>query len=103
MKGQSTYVYGLPANTTLPPVQQLAPVMNQTQRFTADLRYYINRHWSAGGAWWYEKYTVNDYAQDANTLTSIALPQPTPTYLMIGYVLRPYTANTFWGRVTYLF
>ena len=41
--------------------------------------------------------------KDATTLTSIALPQPTPTYLMIGYVLRPYTANTFWGRVTYLF
>jgi hypothetical protein len=45
---------------------------------------------------------VNDFAQEPETLNSIAQPSTSPTFLMFGYTTRPYTANTFVGRLTYL-
>ena len=94
---ESLYVYGLAPNTTLAPVQQLPPVVNELQRATADLRYHFTRHLGAGVVYWYDKYTVNDFAMGTQTLTTIAQP----SFLMIGYLARPYTANTLSGRFTY--
>jgi MtrB/PioB family decaheme-associated outer membrane protein len=94
---ESLYVYGLAPNTTLAPVQQLPPVVNELQRATADLRYRFTTHMGAGIVYWYDKYTVNDFAMGTQTLTTIAQP----SFLMIGYLARPYTANTISGRFTY--
>jgi MtrB/PioB family decaheme-associated outer membrane protein len=94
---ESLYVYGLAPNTTLPPVVQLPAVVNQLQRGTLDVRYHLTSHWAAGLVYWYDKYNVNDFAQGAQTLTSITQP----SYLMIGYLDRPYTANTVSGRFTF--
>jgi MtrB/PioB family decaheme-associated outer membrane protein len=95
---ESLYVYGLAPNSTLPPVVQLPAVVNQLQRATLDARYFLSTHLAAGLVYWFDKYTVNDFALDSGTLTSIAQP----SFLMIGYVDRPFTANSVWGRVTYL-
>ena len=46
--------------------------------------------------YWYDSYRVNDFALGAETLTSLAQP----SFLMIGYLSRPYTANTIMGRLT---
>jgi len=97
-RAETTYIYGLAANTTLPPVVQLPPVQNELQRGTADLRYTISRHFQAGGAYWFEKYTVDNFAQNPSTLSTLAQP----SFLILGYLTRPYTANTIIGRVTYL-
>jgi MtrB/PioB family decaheme-associated outer membrane protein len=94
---ESLYVYGLAANTTLAPVQQLPAVVNELQRATADLRYHFTSHLGAGIVYWYDKYSVNDFAMGTQTLTTIAQP----SFLMIGYLARPYTANTISGRFTY--
>jgi MtrB/PioB family decaheme-associated outer membrane protein len=94
---ESLYVYGLAPNTTLPPVVQLPAVVNQLQRATVDVRYRFTPHFGAGVVYWYDKYAVNDFALGAQTLTSIAQP----SFLMIGYIDRPYTANTVSGRFTY--
>jgi MtrB/PioB family decaheme-associated outer membrane protein len=94
---ESVYVYGLAPNTTLPPVQQLPPVVNELQRATADLRYRFNQRFGAGLVFWYDKYTVNDFAMGTQTLTSVAQP----SFFTIGYLFRPYTANTISGRLTY--
>jgi hypothetical protein len=94
---ESLYVYGLAPNTTLAPVQQLPPVVNELNRLTADLRYHFTRHLGGGIVYWFDKYTVNDFAMGAETLTTIAQP----SFLMIGYLARPYTANTLSGRFTY--
>jgi hypothetical protein len=91
------YVYGLAPNTTLPPVQQLPPVVNELQRATAEIRYRLNPRFGAGLVYWYDKYTVNDFAMGTQTLTSIAQP----SFFTIGYLFRPYTANTISGRFTY--
>lgn len=94
---ESLYVYGLPANATLTPVVQLPAVVNTLQRGTVDVRYSLSSHVAAGLVYWYDKYSVNDFALGAQTLTGIAQP----SFLMIGYLNRPYTANTFVGRLTY--
>jgi hypothetical protein len=94
---ESLYVYGLAPNTTLPPVSQLPPVINELQRATAEIRHRFTPHVGAGIVYWYDKYTVNDFAAGTQTLTSIAQP----SFLTIGYLARPYTANTVSGRFTY--
>jgi MtrB/PioB family decaheme-associated outer membrane protein len=94
---ESLYLYGLAPNTTLAPVQQLPPVVNELQRATGEIRYRLSPRFGAGLVYWYDKYTVNDFATGTQTLTSIAQP----SFLMIGYLYRPYTANTISGRFTY--
>jgi MtrB/PioB family decaheme-associated outer membrane protein len=96
--GDSRYVYGLAPDTTLPSVQQLPIVSNRLQRATFDVRYYLTRHTAVGGMYWYDQFKTDDYATEPATLNSIAQP----SFLMIGYTTRPYTANTFVGRVTYI-
>jgi MtrB/PioB family decaheme-associated outer membrane protein len=100
-KAQSTYVYGLAANTTLPAPVQLPAVVNTLQRGTADVKYFLTSHLAAGLVYWYDKYDVNDFALGPQS--SLALPATaSPTTMYLGYYFRPYSANTFWGRLTYL-
>ena len=94
---ESLYVYGLAPNTTLAPVVQLPAVVNELQRGTVDVRYHFTSHFGAGLVYWYDKYSVNDFALGTQTLTSITQP----SFLMIGYLDRPYTASTFSGQFTY--
>ncbi len=94
----SLYFYGLAPNSTLPPVAQLPSVVNELQRATVDVRHYLTRRLAAGIVYWFDTYSVDDFAQGTETLTGIAQP----SFLMIGYTTRPYTANTFMGRLTYL-
>jgi hypothetical protein len=95
---ESVYVYGLAPNSSLPAVTQLPPVVNDLQRGTVDVRYYLTTHLAAGGSYWYDRYRVNDFALGPETLTSLAQP----SFLTMGYLYRPYTANTLMGRLTFL-
>ena len=97
-RARSTYVYGLAPNSSLPPVVQLPAVLNELQRATIDMRYYVTRHLAAGFAYWFDKYEVNDFALGQETGTTLAQP----SFLTLGYLYRPYTANTLMGRLTYL-
>ena len=94
---ESTYIYGLAANSTLPPVEQLPPVWNTRNRISADASYLVTTHWAAGLVYWYEKYNVDDFAFNADTLNTVAQP----SFISLQYMYRPYIANTFWGRLTY--
>jgi len=95
---ESLYVYGLTPDTTLPPVQQLPAVTNRLQRATFDVRYYLTRHTAVGGMYWYDSYRVNNFAEGAETLDGVVQP----SFLTIGYTHRPYTANSFVGRFSYI-
>jgi hypothetical protein len=75
-----------------------AAAVNAVQRGTVDVRYYVSRHISLGGAHWFDQYRVNDFALGAQTLTTLAKP----SFPMLGNVSRPYTANTLMGRLTYI-
>jgi MtrB/PioB family decaheme-associated outer membrane protein len=94
---ESVYVYGLAPNSPLPPVVQLPAVVNTLQRGTVDVRYSLTRHLALGGAYWYDKYSVDDFALGSQTLTTLA----EPSFLMLGSLYRPYTASTIMGRLTY--
>jgi hypothetical protein len=94
---ESLYLYGLAPNSTLATPVQLPPVVNELQRATGEIRYRLSPRFGAGLVYWYDKYTVNDFAMGTQTLTSIAQP----SFLMLGYLFRPYTANTISGRFTY--
>jgi MtrB/PioB family decaheme-associated outer membrane protein len=98
---QSLYTYGLAPNTVIAPLLQLAPVMNELQRATVDCRYFLSRHLAIGAVYWLDKYRVDDFA--LGPVESLAQPATaTPTLMMLGYFYRPYTANSFMGRLTYL-
>ena len=47
--------------------------------------------------YWYEKYTIDDFALDPQAIPRLDLNQA----LLIGYSYQPYTAQTFWGRIFY--
>jgi len=80
----------------------LPAVTNQMQRGIVDGLYHVTNHLGLGVAYMYDKYTVNDFAlgPQANGLVPSAA-SATPSIMMLGYNYLPYTANTFWGRLTY--
>jgi hypothetical protein len=98
---ESTYTYGLAANTVVAAPVQLTPVMNELQRGTIDGRYFVSRHLALGAVYYFDKYTVDDFA--LSPVASLAQPATaTPALMMVGYFYRPYTANSLMGRLTYL-
>jgi MtrB/PioB family decaheme-associated outer membrane protein len=96
-RSRSQYLYLLPSNTSLAAPQQLPPVVNALHRANVDVKYYFARQLAAGIGYWFDKYTVEDFALGEETLTRIDMPGA----LLLGYVWRPYTANTVWARITY--
>jgi predicted anti-sigma-YlaC factor YlaD len=103
-KADSLYVYGLGPNQTVfttTSLAQLPAVTNKLQRATVDSRYFLTKHVAVGLVYWYDKYDVNDFA--LGPLSSLAQPATASASLMLlGNYYRPYTANTFMGRFTYL-
>jgi hypothetical protein len=57
----------------------------------------FTRHLGGNVSIWYETYHVDDFAFSPQTLETIAQP----SFLILGYVYRPYTATTIQGRLTY--
>jgi MtrB/PioB family decaheme-associated outer membrane protein len=83
--------------TTLPTPAELPPTLSELQRGTVDLTYALRSHLSIGMSYWHEQYRVNDFTLDADANPDLARGQ----VLLIGYLYRPYTANTVWGRLIY--
>jgi opacity protein-like surface antigen len=87
----------LVVDTTLPPPTQLPPTLSQLNRATADITYAVTGRVSLGFSYWYEDYKVKDFTLDADANLDLVRGQ----ILLIGYLYKPYTANTFWGRLIY--
>lgn len=83
--------------TTLPTPTGLPPTLSELQRGTLDATYALGRGLSLGVSWWHERYRVNDFTLDADANPDLARGQA----LLMGYLYRPYTANTLWGRLIY--
>jgi MtrB/PioB family decaheme-associated outer membrane protein len=98
VRGESTYLYGLAPNTTLPPVSQLPPVFNRRDRLTADARYMFTPHLGGGLVYWFEKFDIDDFAFGPATQNTVSQP----SFISLQYTFRPYTANTFWARLSYV-
>jgi MtrB/PioB family decaheme-associated outer membrane protein len=109
-RARSLYLYGvgpitdrtLPEESdvvasSLPPPTQLPRILSELQRGTVDLNYTLTPQLDLGFSYWRDQYRVSDFTLDA---------QASPTRdrgnaLLLGYLYRPYTANTFWGRLVY--
>jgi len=83
--------------TTLPPPTALPTVKSDLGRGTVDLMYDLTTHIGIGVSWWYEQYRVTDFTLDAEANPELARGQA----VLLGYLYRPYTGNTAWGRMIY--
>ena len=83
--------------TTLPPPLALPPTRSELQRATLDATYPLAARLSLGVSYWYEQYRVNDFTLDVDANPDLARGQA----LLMGYLYRPYSANTTWLRLIY--
>ncbi len=110
-KSNSTYVYLLSDEVprtppedvvfppTLPPPDQLPPTFSQFNRLTSDFIYDVNSRVSIGFSYWYEDYDVRDFTLDAESNENLVRGN----VLLMGYLYKPYTASTYWGRIIFRF
>ena len=83
--------------TTLPTPTELPPTLSELHRATADAIYSLTSRFSVGLSYWYERYRVKDFTLDVDANPDLAGGQT----LLMGYLYRPYTANTVWARLIY--
>jgi hypothetical protein len=93
------------ANTFIP----LPNVVNDWNRFTVDLKYYLSKSVGLGVGYWYEKQNVTDWnTLDSNGPVGFTAATGTPRIdwlggLMTGYGNRPYEGQTAFVRLLYRF
>ena len=110
--GKSTYVYNLGPNSTILtgvnygpgnvfnpiPVVQLAPNKTRLTTGRADVRYFVRPNVALGVGYWYEEYRSEDFSLNGTTINQLNLPSA----ILSGYYYRPYTGQTLWLRMSYL-
>jgi len=110
--GKSTYVYDLGPNSTVLtginygpgnvfnpiPVVQLAPNRTKITTGRADLQYFVRANVALGAGYWYEEYRSEDFSLNGTTINQLNLPSA----ILSGYYYRPYTGQTVWLRMSYL-
>ena len=94
-----TYLYATVPGGPLVPPNQLPDVDNKLQQLHLDVRHRISNRWSATLSYLYEPFRVYDFAFDQSVVNSIVQPSS----LVMGYIYRPYTANSFVFGARYLF
>ncbi len=110
--GKSTYVYNLGPNSTVLtginygpgnvfnpiPIVQLAPNRTKLTTGRADLQYFVRANVALGAGYWYEEYRSEDFSLNGTTINQLNLPSA----ILSGYYYRPYTGQTVWLRMSYL-
>ncbi|MBI2828274.1 MAG: MtrB/PioB family outer membrane beta-barrel protein [Acidobacteria bacterium] len=117
-KYNGTYVYATgpaysPSPTAPGRVAQLPELASEENRLSTDVRYFIRRDVALGFAYWYDHYTVSDFAlgpPGEAFVSGIARPAVFESQaldspingVLLNYFYRPYTSHTGWVRLTYL-
>ncbi len=91
-------VYTIPVGSPIAPPNQLPQVFNKLQQLHLDVRHRLTRNLAASFSYLYEPLNIYDYAFDPSVVNGIAQPGA----LVMGYVYRPYTANSFQFGLRYL-
>jgi hypothetical protein len=117
MDSDQSFVHGGPRIASLSAANQFVPFPNVTdkwQRATIDVAYSFSKKLGVGASYWYEKFDVEDFAT-INTAGPQTLPRAelgaqteTPRIdwlgsITTGYAVRPYTGQTLFLRLFYLF
>jgi MtrB/PioB family decaheme-associated outer membrane protein len=87
---EGSYLYTVVPGGPLPPPSQLPNVFNKLQQLRIDGRHRISQRLAATVSYLYEPFRVFDFAFDPSVINSIVQPSS----LVMGYVYRPYTANS---------
>jgi hypothetical protein len=91
-------LYAIPVGSPIVAPNQLPEVYNQLQQLHIDARHRIKKNLAATFSYLYEPLNIYDYAFDPSVVNGIVQPSS----LVMGYVYRPYTANTFTFGLRYL-
>ena len=92
------YLYTIPAGSPIATPNQLPDVFNKLQQLHLDARHRLTKNLAATFSYLYEPFRVYDFAFDPSVVNGIVQPSS----LVMGYVYRPYTANSFNFGVRYL-
>jgi len=87
---EGSYLYGVVPGGPLPAPSQLPNVHNKLQQLHLDARYRLSSRLALNLSYLYEPFDVYDFAFDPTVVNSIVQPSS----LVLGYVYRPYTANS---------
>ena len=87
---QGNYLYTVVPGGPLPPPSQLPKVYNRLQQLQLEVRHRLGDRLAATFSYMYEPFRVYDFAFDQTVVNSIVQPSS----LVLGYVYRPYTANS---------
>jgi MtrB/PioB family decaheme-associated outer membrane protein len=96
---EGNYLYTVAPGGPLPPPSQLPKVYNKLQQLHIDVRHRLNPKMVLDFSYLYEPFRVYDFAFDPSVINGIAQPST----LVLGYVYRPYTANSGTISLRYLF
>jgi MtrB/PioB family decaheme-associated outer membrane protein len=108
----NAFTYGGPRIASLQAAGQFIPlpnIVNEWNRFTVDLKYYVTPSVGIGVGYWYEKQDITDWNTiDSNGPVGFAAATGTPRIdwlggLMTGYGNRPYEGHTATVRLLYRF
>jgi hypothetical protein len=87
---RTRFLYGVVAGGPLPQPGQLPEVSNRLQQLRVDARHRLARRLSATFQYLYEPFDVYDFAFDPSVVDGIVQPST----LVMGYVYRPYRAQS---------
>jgi MtrB/PioB family decaheme-associated outer membrane protein len=93
---EGNYLYTV--GPALPNPSQLPKVYNKLQQLHVDLRHRLSNRLGVTASYLYEPFRVYDFAFDQTVVNAINQPSS----LVLGYVYRPYTANSFVLGLKYL-
>ena len=97
-RSRSTYTYGVVPGSTLVTPVQLPAIRNAWQSGTLDMRYALSRQIALGLGYRYDRFTLDDYALNPSTIDRLVFGNT----LLMGITDQPYTANTVYVRLAYL-
>ena len=95
---EGSYLYTTVPGGPLAPPSQLPNVYNKLQQLHIDVRHRLSNRLAATVSYLYEPFRVYDFAFDPSVVNSIVQPSS----LVLGYVYRPYTANSVVVGLRYL-
>jgi MtrB/PioB family decaheme-associated outer membrane protein len=95
---EGSYLYTVVPGGPLPPPSQLPNVYNRLQQLHVDVRHRLSNRLVLALSYLFEPFQVYDFAFDQSVVNSIVQPSS----LVLGYVYRPYTANSGTISLRYL-
>jgi MtrB/PioB family decaheme-associated outer membrane protein len=95
---EGSYLYTIVPGGPLAPPSQLPNVFNKLQQLHVDVRHRLSNRLALALSYLYEPFRVYDFAFDQSVVNSIVQPSS----LVLGYIYRPYTANSGTISLRYL-